>query len=280
MLKYNAIILICLSFLFSQETDQIFFPHDFHIEDMELECSDCHLDVRQSESLKDRLLPDKDVCLSCHDGDTAGDDCELCHTNPDKPLPYPKLSVRTGPSFSHKQHLVKFEDCLSCHSGQESNDGTSPGFIWKEKDCQACHDYQKPKSHIASWKNVHGLVMNDYLEDNCSFCHNNNFCDNCHQYQQFTLNIHNSDYLSIHGLEASSGVLECSTCHSREDDCTSCHKKQNVMPLNHSFPNWAGVYLPNGGEHGASAIDAADVCQVCHESSGDPTCLRCHGETK
>jgi len=280
MLKYSSIIFILLSFTYSQESDRIFFPHDFHIEDMEIECRTCHENVDQSISIKDRLLPEQDFCFSCHDGDEADDDCELCHTNADSPLSYPPLSKREGPAFPHKLHLENFGDCFVCHTNIDVDDGYEPGKVWIKKDCKSCHDYQKPKSHLASWKKVHGLALNDFKDDNCSFCHDNNFCDNCHQYQQFALNVHNSNFLSIHGLEASSGVLECSTCHNREDDCKSCHRAQNVMPLNHNFSNWVGLFLPEGGEHSTFALEAADVCQVCHESIGDPTCLRCHGESK
>ena len=286
MLRFNILAITLISLVFNQERDQIFFPHNYHIEDEELTCEECHGGVELSVSVNDHgLLPLMDgVCADCHedavDEDSDDSDCELCHTHADDPLTYAAMPSRNGPAFSHVNHLATYEECQSCHSGIDSDDGSEAGYVWKNKDCQSCHEYQKPKSHLVSWKSEHGLVMNDFKADNCSFCHDNNYCDNCHQYEQFTLEIHNSDYLSIHGMEASAGVYECSTCHSREEDCSSCHRSQNVMPMNHNFPNWAGIFLPKGGEHGSFALEAADVCQVCHESSADPTCLRCHGETR
>lgn len=281
MLKCNTMLIVLLSLGFSQDRDRIYFPHDFHIEE-ELDCSDCHENVEESTTINDReLLPSMDeVCADCHenavDEDSEDSDCELCHTKADNPLTYLPFISRRGPDFSHKQHLDTYDDCLVCHGSIEGDDGSEPAFVWKENDCQSCHSYQKPKSHIAGWKNEHGFSMNNFTGDNCALCHDNNTCYNCHQYQQVALQVHNSDYLSIHGFEASAGVYECSTCHSREEDCTSCHTSQNIMPMNHNFPNWVGVFLPNGGEHGSSALDAPDVCQVCHEPSNDPSCRDCH----
>lgn len=129
MLRFNILAILMLSLVFTQERDQIFFPHNYHIEDEELTCEECHGGVELSVSVNDHsLLPLMDgVCSDCHedavDEDSEDSDCELCHTNADDPLTYADVSSRNWPPFSHKQHLESYTDCLSCHSGIESDDG-------------------------------------------------------------------------------------------------------------------------------------------------------------
>ena len=45
----------------------IIFSHKFHIEDMEVECTSCHIDIETSNLSSDRNLPSMDECSSCHD---------------------------------------------------------------------------------------------------------------------------------------------------------------------------------------------------------------------
>ncbi|MCH7940308.1 MAG: cytochrome c3 family protein, partial [Candidatus Marinimicrobia bacterium] len=56
----------------AQETaDRIIFPHSFHVEDMGMECTECHAAVTTSTALSHNMLPDMDFCLDCHDCDPA-----------------------------------------------------------------------------------------------------------------------------------------------------------------------------------------------------------------
>ena len=85
MLRFKIIVvLLPLVILFGQEADRILFQHNLHIDDMELNCSDCHAGVTSEDG---KIFPEERFCLECHDGDTADNSCEYCHSNPDTPLP-------------------------------------------------------------------------------------------------------------------------------------------------------------------------------------------------
>src|SRR3989339_1092393 len=52
------------------------FSHSLHID--LTDCESCHSAVLTSISLKDRLLPNHDNCIDCHDVDDS-DNCNTCH---------------------------------------------------------------------------------------------------------------------------------------------------------------------------------------------------------
>lgn len=276
MSRFSLPLILFLALGFSQERDRILFPHDFHLEEVELECAECHAGVEASSSLATRLLPEKETCITCHDGDSATDECAACHTNSEEPQTYSPLKRKGDPEFSHARHLQRFANCGRCHGGIETDDGSEKPFAWKDADCRACHTITKPENHTLSWISDHGPELN--TGQNCAFCHEDTYCDRCHRQQQFLPLIHPSDYLMKHNWEAAAGVQECSTCHERERDCVSCHRLQNIMPMNHNFPNWTNLVLNDGGDHAEAALDEADICQVCHEPAADNTCRRCHKE--
>ena len=81
-----TIFLIPLIFVFGQDKDQILFQHSLHVDDMELACQECHVGVREASGPSWDIFPKMATCEECHDGDTADDACEYCHSNPDDPL--------------------------------------------------------------------------------------------------------------------------------------------------------------------------------------------------
>jgi len=58
--------------------DLIKFSHSLHSE--LVECADCHSTVAESISLNDRLLPNHDNCVDCHDVEDDNE-CKTCHIN-------------------------------------------------------------------------------------------------------------------------------------------------------------------------------------------------------
>lgn len=277
MWRYSLILLVPLSLAWTQERDRIIFPHDFHLEEMELDCDHCHAGVSASQSLRERLLPAMESCSDCHDGDTAGEECELCHSAPEEPISYPSLAPREGPDFAHQFHLLKGLDCSTCHSGIYSDDGSAARGDWTTADCYRCHQSRRPENHALDWVSTHGLDLGHRVQESCRLCHTQSSCDRCHQLQQFELEVHPVAYLLRHGFEARSGEKECSTCHAVTTDCYRCHRDNGVMPLDHNLPGWAGPFLDDGGSHGEAALEEPEICQTCHLPASDRTCLRCHG---
>jgi hypothetical protein len=277
MLRFKiTIILFPLIFLFGQEKDRIFFQHSLHVDDMNLTCEECHTDIQNTNGSSWDVFPEMDLCLQCHDGDTADDACEYCHSNPDDPLPFSESWKVSGLGFSHSIHLTDSNDCNKCHSYIDDDDEIDLPHVWNESDCQACHmDLDAgPGNHNLAWKQLHGSEMNSNTDSNCALCHTNNSCEECHRLQQFTPETHPADYLFAHGFDAKAGVMECSTCHEIIEDCYSCHIENQVMPMNHNFHNW--VNLSDGGLHGEFAESEAELCVTCHLPSRDSSCLKCH----
>lgn len=273
-----TIILFPLIFLFGQSQDRILFQHSLHVDDMDLTCEECHAGVREADGPSWDIFPEMDLCLQCHDGYTADDACEYCHSNPDDPLSFNESWRVSGLGFSHSLHLAESDDCSKCHSYIEDDDEIGLPNTWNEGDCFACHKdlEEPPQSHDFAWEQFHGAEMNASTDDNCSLCHTTNSCEECHQLQQFMPETHPIDYLFTHGFEAKAGVMECSTCHEIIEDCYSCHVENQVMPMNHNFHNW--VSLTDGGLHGEFAESEAELCVTCHIPSKDLSCLKCHGD--
>ena len=277
MLRFKlSVLLIPLFFAFGQEEDQIQFQHVLHVDDEELACSDCHSGIENADGFSWDVFPKKEVCLECHDGDSADDACEYCHSNPDEPLPFSKSWIVSGLDFSHASHLANSDDCNKCHAYINEDEDIELPNIWKESNCFACHKdiEEPPKSHDFAWEQFHGTEINSSTENNCTICHTNNSCEECHQLQQFTPETHPADYLFFHGFEAKAGMMECTTCHEIIEDCYSCHVENQIMPMNHNFYNW--VSLTDGGLHGEFAEGEAELCATCHLPAIDSSCLKCH----
>ena len=277
MWRFNIIVfLIPLVFVFGQDKDRTLFQHSLHVDDMELSCEECHAGVKEADGSSWSIFPKMDLCLECHDGDTADDACEYCHSNPDNPLSIGEKWANSGLGFSHKTHLAETDDCNKCHNYINDDDEIRlPKKVWNESDCQACHINLEagPANHNLAWMEIHGSEINSSTENNCALCHTNNSCEECHQLQQFTPETHPVDYMLTHGFEAKAGVMECSTCHELIEDCYTCHVENQIMPMNHNFHNWVST---SGGLHGEFAESEAELCATCHLPAKDSSCLKCH----
>ncbi|MFH1852229.1 MAG: cytochrome c3 family protein [Candidatus Neomarinimicrobiota bacterium] len=255
--------------------DYIMFPHQLHLEDLEMSCSDCHADVGKSTAIPPRLLPEKDTCIGCHDGDTATEDCEACHSDPDEPLPFTDSQRLSGLDFSHAYHIGSGQECTTCHAYVEEESGGGPARLWTRSDCQSCHSSAAPKSHAADWSWLHGIEVMHQTKSSCSTCHQQATCDACHLVQNVEPANHPAAFMLAHGLEAYAALNDCSTCHHPIKDCLSCHRSNLVMPVDHNLPDWASP--TRGGLHGERAEQEPDICLVCHQPASDNTCRRCHG---
>ncbi len=270
--------------------DQIIFPHGFHVEDMEIDCAECHTGLEGSTELSHKLLPLMDQCLDCHDGDTASEECELCHTNPDEADTYGWLPTK-GLIFPHATHLVNGTECSKCHPGKASAEALATRLAPTMGACMYCHqtpitdsgcldchatlENKLPASHGIGWEKTHGI----YAPGTCSTCHQVTDCESCHAQAQFEKRVHPANYEFLHAGDFFGFELECSTCHSMSRDCSSCHHVKGVMPMSHNSPYWAGDETSGLHFHADEAMDKPDYCQVCHEPAVDMTCqrLECHG---
>jgi len=110
----------------------IHFDHQFHIEDMELSCRDCHFGVVHNPATKtDRM----NTCAECHEAEGSGPllaDCTTCHEA--------QLAMNAGtgaegvdgdPGYMYEAKV----NCTDCHSGVE--DGV---YRSSASTCTDCHD--------------------------------------------------------------------------------------------------------------------------------------------
>ncbi|MFH0882353.1 MAG: hypothetical protein V2A56_05150 [bacterium] len=253
------------------------FIHPLHVEENGLSCDECHAGVMILATGK-MAIPNHDVCSACHDTDN---DCGVCHVNADDPMPFAPVEGKYE-GFAHKVHGKV--DCNQCHGDPAKAEPVIPGMT----ACQSCHlqesgplecgechlgESPKPQDHqLASWHQDHGIEAS-FRGDDCSMCHTQATCDECHQGENLYGSPHPPTWVFNHGIEANwSG--ECLSCHESRDECTSCHRQR--IPVPHPF-GAAFANTENGGAHVDEARAFIESCLACHDvGEGDPTCARCH----
>lgn len=265
------------------DTD-IIFSHNFHVFEMEIECTSCHYEIESSELSSDKNIPTMEECAACHDIEDD-ESCGVCHKNPEEPL-----AVENSPReviFNHQLHLGMELSCDRCHEQVKTSDETAISNLPTMVTCLECHDGQTATIectachssgltvadiHPIGWKQTHGDRASAE-PDYCSQCHKQEqLCISCHRGDNLTGNIHDLNYIFTHALDAKSDETDCARCHDRQKFCVTCHESGLRMPLNHSKLNWRV-------EHGMVARADVENCSSCHET-GDPTCARvgCHND--
>lgn len=244
--------------------DIIKFSHKLHAE-LEFDCSACHTNVVSSKSLNDRLLPEKDVCASCHDVEDDSQ-CQTCH--------YDEIYepfIKSNPSliYDHSFHSAQGLNCEDCHKGfadvDYSYEASQPhppmnscyschnDYSVASMACEACHISTAdliPQDHkVLSFFDNH--KFHAQKEDaECAMCHENDFCESCH--------------VSTNRLDASNSSRDFYTPYSphRYTDNAKVQQLNRVHDLNYRFT------------HGVDAKGKNMECQTCHETSS--FCAECH----
>ncbi len=282
------------STLRSQPKDQLKFSHKLHVIDQEIECEVCHESVAESKTGADNLFPTMETCANCHDVEDT-ENCKTCHSNPEEPqAPAPIIDYNTR--FSHQKHLRAKLQCLNCHQEVAHKEAVGkyvlPDMVTclnchqqrrVSTDCRTCHkpsESLKPASHTANFLHNHSdLARLDAREisgnKTCSTCHQQSFCQRCHEGDNLDRRTHPLNYQFTHALEAQGKEKECSSCHTERSFCIDCHRDFQVMPHNHT----AGWVNPiDGGRHRIEAAGDLDACMACHEQDAQQICQRCHGQ--
>lgn len=242
------------------------FSHKFHIDDIGADCVTCHLDIHNSTKSSDNNLAHKESCLECHDGDTAREECEVCHYDPDEAVNFPN-PVREV-VFNHQNHIPLIreeESCGTCHSGLEKTDYATAANMPKIENCVTCHNNKeaqqyceschtalpslRPISHIKTWIYRHDEAVRSTSED-CSMCHSFNYCQECHDGAIFL------------GIDAA--VSDKITPYATQN--WGIHNL--VLTRNHDL-NYRYT-------HALEAKSKIENCQLCHEN--ETFCVSCHEE--
>jgi doubled CXXCH motif protein len=107
----------------------------------------------------------------------------------------------------------------------------------------------------------------------CSGCHEQRFCESCHEGTSGARRFHTAAYMSKHAADAYGQEKNCSSCHNTESFCRSCHVKSGLNAAGNG-----GVAAHTGQpawllQHGEAARQGLAGCTSCHQQRD---CLRCH----
>lgn len=194
------------------------FPHQPHLA-RGLECQSCHPAAQQSSEAADHLLPDRQLCVVCHNGQTAREIDTA-------PLAAREPATRSY-RFDHRFHLglgnVAPLIAAAIDGGNYfGKPGDARQFLDTDNPCAACH--RGLGESLAVDSKLHLPRMGD-----CIVCHteiDNPFtCPDCHHADAELLPVdHTREFIELH----STGKIvldkpSCLPCHGRNFPCMGCH---------------------------------------------------------
>lgn len=223
------------------------FSHKAHL-DRGTPCQACHGDLlREGVDLATRAqLPSMQLCLGCHNGKQASEECSLCH-----------ITAAGG--------VLKTE---FAGLGALAPTGNLRG---------AAHDMAFRQFHKYAAQNDQSF---------CGSCHKKEFCVDCHVGVRKPMDFHAGDYVNMHTIEARRNSPDCSSCHRLQTFCQACHSRMGVAAdgrgsefgmatqLYHP-PGWteAGLAGRGANHHSFEAQRNIKQCASCHRES---SCTKCH----
>ena len=223
MRRPRPFLLLCLavlSFFASAPAAELEFSHKLHLSSVGLTCAFCHASADTSEAETDNNLPDQQLCLACHNGETAPsiDASPLVDRTP----------AERAFWFSHKQHLEMGSPASKIAEAIDTGEYLGPVPDIREQldtgdACMACH------RGLAEADAVDSAIHLPHMSD-CLVCHDridNPFsCEECHP-SDFAIKPadHTRDFVDAHstGKMTAARKLTCQPCHGRRFTCMGCH---------------------------------------------------------
>lgn len=196
------------------------FSHKLHLGKVGLACTFCHSSAPASEAETDDNLPEQQLCLACHNGETAPniDASPLAERTPAERVfrfnhkqhlemgnPAPKIAAAIdsgaylGPVGDIRAHLDADNACMACHRGLAQADSVdSKVDLPRMSDCLVCHDQ----------------VDNPF---SCEECHPSDFAIRPANHTRAFVDAHST------GKMTAGQKLTCQPCHGRKFTCMGCH---------------------------------------------------------
>ncbi len=187
------------------------FSHQAHLGKAGMGCMDCHAGAAASASAADRLLPDEEICLRCHDsavvprGSAVRLDLRFNHKlhlgmGNLAPVLIAAIDGKTylGPAADVRPHLNTKDPCRVCHRGLEQAGRATAANLPRMADCLVCHQpidapftcrkchsgdaaHLKPASHTPEYMDLHSGKKIPLDKPSCRVCHGVEFrCLGCH----------------------------------------------------------------------------------------------------
>ncbi len=240
------------------------FNHTLHVKENEIECTECHKKVKNSNDITDDLIPHMKVCLECHRSFFDSMQCDICHKDLKRSglRPILDLSHRGRQAKNHKRWAKGLEkNCRLCHD---------QGF------CIDCHTNRAPLKAYDLYpdrQDMDFIHTGDFLSrhfveysknpSTCRRCHSNSFCQDCHKKagvladDSDAITPHGNDWRLRHGTEARKDPSRCAVCHERGEktDCIRCHKTSGGLNNPH----------PDGWKYPKKSDKNIRPCIYCHK---------------
>jgi hypothetical protein len=186
--------------------------------------------------------------------------------------------------------------CLQKQSYANKKESHSEYAKMQISECNACHKGEGiALNHDADFVRGH-RVLASKAGNNCSQCHDQSWCLDCHQgggngndlsQSQFGRDYkpksHRTDFISIHPIQAQNNQQQCYRCHDQKY-CTACHSRfpKGSLKIKSHNPLGSGsqqYVAPNWRmDHSTEARRNLQSCQTCHPE-GD-VCIQCHSSGK
>lgn len=152
------LLLIAGLSIFGDPIQPVKFNHNKHVDEMEMDCQECHLYVLSNRKA---TLPGKNVCLDCHSeqlGESTEEEKLVALLQSDKELKWKRVYVLPKHVyFSHFRHVTLGQiECQQCHGDMKllTTPPKKPATDINDMDfCMDCHEERQ--------------VSND-----CLACHN------------------------------------------------------------------------------------------------------------
>jgi len=137
----------------------------------------------------------------------------------------------------------------------------------------------KPASHTINFAHSHADFAKNGVDEmssgmSCNDCHQQSFCQECHEGENLDETTHPLNYAFTHALEAQSKEKDCNVCHQDQQFCNACHRDYQIYPHNHQQSGWA--IAVGGGLHAVEASNDLESCISCHEVNAEEICQPCH----
>ncbi|MBL8681269.1 MAG: hypothetical protein JNK05_18975 [Myxococcales bacterium] len=242
------------------------FDHRQHLAIGGVTCERCHRDAASSDRVSDRLLPDENVCASCHSisraeptrAATPAARCDACHVGFDPARPVSVARVEIPPAnlrFSHRRHAGAGVRCEDCHRRVREGALATRLDLPTMRECTSCHAQRGASTRCASCHltEADGVLRTRFEE---GWLNPPSWMNGLR---------HDADFWVNHRSIAQANPASCNDCH-RERECVDCHDGR--MRDRRTHPN---DYLTF---HGVEARMAADRCSSCHREQ--TFCEGCH----
>jgi predicted CXXCH cytochrome family protein len=243
------------------------FNHQQHLE-LKVGCETCHdMSVGGDDGSLSQSMPGKSLCMGCHDGLRAHDECQLCHDTGTNLLDIHPMGWR----HQHAEEATrKPQWCQTCHQ--------------QENYCVDCHRGDNPDGNIhdLNYEYTHGLDAG-IKESDCARCHDRRtFCNACHESEnRMPLEHSTLGWRTDHGRAARSDVENCASCHEVDDlTCARAGCHGDADGIRGTDPRIHSSGSSRLDSHGPWHDDMGHFCYTCHTNSdraGVGFCGYCHG---